>query len=807
MVFRKNSFSIGIPDIDGERELLLKIFKKVLEALDHGKKDHVFALIKEKFIPLIEKYREREESLMRKIGYPDLEKHKEEHENLLKRLRLLADLEDLDQLRKELSFFCFRVVRHLLKEDMKFRRFYKKNFSNKTTLDSELERIFEELLLTKSRDFTKYVKDEFHVAEIVRKQVEITKDFLYSSQDKKIQAIKSYILSVFENHAKLGICLDDLVDFIENLSKKILNLHKLGILEGIPERRVDDFISFLKQAAYRKYLENNLEYLNRVSRFKFKELDKEFEVIGQVLESLYNHFISDEIKEFDLDLYDFSKIENYLHSLKFMLQSYVVNNYANLLIVSYYRFLDNLQELVSDLKSKSFEKAFFLTTSLIKEVDVFGSLLFYVKSLWQKNPQDLLFKLLADPVNVDKVVGVIFLKGPSTTTSRNIFLNFCENLHGSIPESLKSNLLFFEFIDFKKDVYRGYIIAYPLKEEEKKYRQIVLSIFTEAKEKTEKNLLIGDIVDDYISLVFLDMKKLLENFKFDEAAVSLFIEELEIFLKSEQENRTLTEKDYEKLISLVKIDLEVLKFFKNKKDLDFLLLFCQPIFEANSGSIIGVEVLSRIKLGNNLVSAGKFINVIKREKLMTDFDLLVLEKLRSLIEGICKPRDFKIFLNLFPSSYFDPTIHRSLEELKELAKEKTGGLVLEVTEQENFDFTQMVNYLTKYEVDIALDDFGSGYANLDKFLTMIRYEKTKFLKLSSAFSKNIRDPITRGIVESVCSMASKLGKYVIFEAIEDKETLEEVMKISEKIPGSILIQGFYLSKPKPLVDFLKYSSS
>jgi len=818
MVIWEDSFNIDVPEIDKERKVLVKIFNKILEALDCGKKDRVLNLIKGKLIPLIEKHRELEEKLMEKVGYPDLEKHKKEHDNLINKLHSLAELEDLDQLKKKISLFCLRIVRHLFKNDKEFGKFYREIFSNKrafaeNTIDLELEEVFEELLLLKSRDFTKYVKDEFHITEIIKKQVKLVKNYLYSSQDEEIKALKVYILSIFERHAKLSICLEDLLEFIEALSKKLLHLQKLGVLEGVSEAKVREFVSFLEEAACIKYLENNLEYLSRVSRFKFEEVGKDFNTIWQVIEDLCD-FISGKLKTFDLNLYDFEGIQNYLHSLEFMVQSHIVKTYANLVIASYYNFLSILQELVSFIMDKSFKKAFFLSNSLIREIDILGTLLFYIKSSWQKSSQKAFFKFLADPINVDKVVGVIFLTGPSTTTSRNIFSDFSENLRSIILNFQKSNIFFFDFTDHKRDIYRGYIVYFPPEGEKiEEAKMFVSSIFDKAKEVTKKKFLIGSIVDSYIKLVFLDVEKLVEKFKFNADAVSLFIEELDYLCKVKRQDLVLTKDTYEELAILVKIDIEILRLFENIKKfrggntLDFLRLFGQPIFRMDENSILGLEILSRIKLNNRLVPAEKFIEIVQKEKLTTEFDLVVLRKLKLLLRQLSEPVNFKIFLNLFPSSYFDPSIHEFLGELKKLADEKTEGLVLEVTEQENFDFTQMVNYLAKYDVEIALDDFGSGYANIDKFLTLIKYEKMKYLKLDSMFSRNIKDPLTREILKGICDLMGKLEKYIIFEAIEDEETLDEIKKITKGVCDPVLVQGFYLSRPKPLVDFLNSSSN
>ncbi len=57
----------------------------------------------------------------------------------------------------------------------------------------------------------------------------------------------------------------------------------------------------------------------------------------------------------------------------------------------------------------------------------------------------------------------------------------------------------------------------------------------------------------------------------------------------------------------------------------------------------------------------------------------------------------------------------------------------------------------------------------------------------------------KAIVETITSLANKLGKNVIYEFIEDEELLSTLKKIGK---GSALGQGYFLGKPEPIENFL-----
>jgi EAL domain-containing protein (putative c-di-GMP-specific phosphodiesterase class I) len=89
--------------------------------------------------------------------------------------------------------------------------------------------------------------------------------------------------------------------------------------------------------------------------------------------------------------------------------------------------------------------------------------------------------------------------------------------------------------------------------------------------------------------------------------------------------------------------------------------------------------------------------------------------------------------------------------------------------------------------NIAIDDFGSGYANFEHITTI----KSDYIKIDGSLIKKIdSDKNTRLIVETIVSFAKKLNKKIVAEFVYNKEVY-----IIVKSLGIDWVQGYYFSEP------------
>lgn len=222
--------------------------------------------------------------------------------------------------------------------------------------------------------------------------------------------------------------------------------------------------------------------------------------------------------------------------------------------------------------------------------------------------------------------------------------------------------------------------------------------------------------------------------------------------------------------------------------------FFQPITDRD-GCIIKYESLIRIL---------DFTDGVK--KIIFPDDFLELSKQNGQYSAITKEmikcslstflnREEKISINLTPSDLFNVSI---MDTLKEYVKkfDNAKRIIIEITEQEGIkDFKRlvyMINRIKSYGVLIAIDDFGSGYANYSHVLTI----KPDYVKIDGSLIKNLQtDRDSQILVKSIVSFAKDLNILTIAEYVENEDIYNMLKEY-----GVDEFQGYYFSKPLENLD-------
>ncbi|WP_321777981.1 EAL domain-containing protein [Sulfurimonas sp.] len=225
-----------------------------------------------------------------------------------------------------------------------------------------------------------------------------------------------------------------------------------------------------------------------------------------------------------------------------------------------------------------------------------------------------------------------------------------------------------------------------------------------------------------------------------------------------------------------------------------IIPFFQPITDRN-GKIIKYEALVRIV---NLVNGKK--NIIFPD------DFLPIAMKSGLYMSVAKEmltraltffalRDEKISVNFLPNDFFNASIMDTFLELLEKF-DSPQQVVVEITEQEgveDFDrLLRVVQKLRKIGVLIAIDDFGSGYANYAHILKI----KPDYLKIDGSIVRNIlEDEESKILVKSIINFTKDLGIKTIAEYIENEEIFELLKEY-----GVDEFQGYYFGRPQDLIN-------
>ena len=97
---------------------------------------------------------------------------------------------------------------------------------------------------------------------------------------------------------------------------------------------------------------------------------------------------------------------------------------------------------------------------------------------------------------------------------------------------------------------------------------------------------------------------------------------------------------------------------------------------------------------------------------------------------------------------------------------------------------------------MLMDDFGSGYSSLN----MLKTTQFDVLKIDRAFlNEFMASDRGRKIISHTISMSQDIGIGIIAEGVE---TLEQARFL--ETCGCDIAQGFYYSKPMPVLEFEKH---
>jgi EAL domain-containing protein (putative c-di-GMP-specific phosphodiesterase class I) len=119
-------------------------------------------------------------------------------------------------------------------------------------------------------------------------------------------------------------------------------------------------------------------------------------------------------------------------------------------------------------------------------------------------------------------------------------------------------------------------------------------------------------------------------------------------------------------------------------------------------------------------------------------------------------------------------------------------LILEILENNSLDAIPSsrdnIAQLTKLGCSIALDDFGAQCQNFANILNL----PLNSIKIDGYFIKNLKDEMSRKMVDSMVYFANNVGIDLVAEFVCDKEIYEIVNELGIKYS-----QGYYISEPQP----------
>lgn len=222
------------------------------------------------------------------------------------------------------------------------------------------------------------------------------------------------------------------------------------------------------------------------------------------------------------------------------------------------------------------------------------------------------------------------------------------------------------------------------------------------------------------------------------------------------------------------------------------VLHYQPIVEAGTGRLVGVEALLRMQSSEGkLINPLDFIPVAEQTGLIVPIGAWVLAKAaRFAASWLHQGPRLRIAVNLSSRHFSSPRLFDHINEALSCGL-PAELLELELTESmlmENLNQgLNVLHTLKSMGVTLSLDDFGTGYSSLAylKFLPLDR------LKIDRSFIRelpsNARDA---SIVHSILDLGHNLGLSVTGEGVETAEQATYLAAVD-----CDHLQGYYFARP------------
>ena len=218
---------------------------------------------------------------------------------------------------------------------------------------------------------------------------------------------------------------------------------------------------------------------------------------------------------------------------------------------------------------------------------------------------------------------------------------------------------------------------------------------------------------------------------------------------------------------------------------DGIIPYVQPIINNSTKKIEKYECLMRLKYEDKIYTPYFFLEVSKKANLYSKLQQIMVEKCFKKFSTL----NYKFSINLSLSDLKNEKFLRFL--FNEIKKYNISNkLIIELLEDEELIKNEELNKLLKLfkekGIQIALDDFGSGYSNF----IYLQDLQTDILKIDGSLIKNINDKKIYEMIKKIVEIAHIHNLQTVGEFVENEEILNKLKEI-----GIEYSQGYYFSAP------------
>ncbi len=230
---------------------------------------------------------------------------------------------------------------------------------------------------------------------------------------------------------------------------------------------------------------------------------------------------------------------------------------------------------------------------------------------------------------------------------------------------------------------------------------------------------------------------------------------------------------------------------------DELEVHYQPQFCTSTNKVSGVEAL--VRWNNKVygeVSPAEFIPLSEKKGQIHDIGIFVI---RSALKDMKQVRELTMTINILPVELLAPNFESFIKKAVEELEVDTKNLIFDITKQIPINdinrASLIMNNLKKLGIKFSISSVGVGQSSL-KYICELPVDEIKIpLEIVNKIdSKNKYE----NFIKSAINFANSTGLRIVLEGVETSTQYKYI----NDLPNT-QIQGFSLSKAKPISDIIK----
>ena len=229
-------------------------------------------------------------------------------------------------------------------------------------------------------------------------------------------------------------------------------------------------------------------------------------------------------------------------------------------------------------------------------------------------------------------------------------------------------------------------------------------------------------------------------------------------------------------------------------------LDAQPVVKtADRNQILHLEIFSRIiQEDGKLLSAGVFVPLAERLKLISSIDRIVIEEAMRLDRS--RLESGNIAVNLSPSSLKDDSFRQWLQSSLKSLPQSAPRIIFEFAEFGALQNPVLVKEFSAFARGLghamSLDHYGQNFSNLGYLKSM----RPDYVKIDRAYTGELKDEESdsRFFIGSLCSVAHSIDIRVIAEGVETEQQVQILRELNVDA-----IQGYVVDRPKSIREMLR----